>query len=137
MYQFIFISTVWNSSHVISTKEYGLNVCFIVTTKTKAWAHEVKWSIKGEKTSELSCPNDIEFDNNNEYQQICCLPTLENKFTISCKDTYGDGWHMGYLEIEGNRYCDKFTHGHEVTDILPNPAKQFCGEGRNPLNRTG
>ena len=30
-------------------------------------------------------------------------------------DSYGDGWHGGYLEIEGTQYCDTFLSGAETT----------------------
>ena len=28
-------------------------------------------------------------------------------------DSYGDGWHGGYLEINGQKYCEDFTTGSE------------------------
>ena len=30
-----------------------------------------------------------------------------------CKDSYGDGWNGGYIEIQGTRYCERFTSGRE------------------------
>ena len=34
---------------------------------------------------------------------------------MDCKCSYGDGWHGGYLEINGVRYCDDFSSGHKQT----------------------
>jgi len=105
--------------------KYGLNLCFDVVTITKSWAHEIQWNIKGASTN-VTCRNKEEFENNQVKTIMCCLPTLENEFKITCKDTYGDGWHLGHLEIMGKRYCENFTHGHEFSAVMSNPAKQSC-----------
>ena len=34
---------------------------------------------------------------------------------MDCEDSYGDGWHGGYLKIHGVKYCDDFKDGHEQT----------------------
>ena len=73
--------------------------------------------------------NEGYFDSYTWDLQICCLPTLESEYIITCKDTYGDGWHLGYLEILGNRYCENFNHGNEMLDVMRNPAKQDCEIG--------
>ena len=36
---------------------------------------------------------------------------------VTCDDSYGDGWHGGYIEIDGNKYCDDFTTG-KLQDLL-------------------
>ena len=33
-------------------------------------------------------------------------------FTIHCDDSYGDGWHGGFIEILGNNYCTGFSNGY-------------------------
>ena len=42
-------------------------------------------------------------------QRLCLLKP--GTFTIYCKDSYGDGWHGGYIEILGNNYCTGFSTG--------------------------
>ena len=32
-------------------------------------------------------------------------------YTIYCIDSYGDGWHGGFIEILGNNYCTGFSTG--------------------------
>ena len=32
-------------------------------------------------------------------------------YELTCKDKYGDGWHGGYVEIQGKKYCEKFSNG--------------------------
>ena len=43
------------------------------------------------------------------YEQECCLEAGEH--TVYCRDSYGDGWHGGYLEINGDKFCDTFDSG--------------------------
>ena len=46
-------------------------------------------------------------------QQRTCLLT-PGTFTLHCKDSYGDGWNGGHIEILGNSYCGDFTTGHNA-----------------------
>ena len=43
------------------------------------------------------------------YPETCCLQSGQQ--TLECKDSGGDGWKKGYIEIQGKRYCDKFNDG--------------------------
>ena len=61
------------------------------------------------------------------FEQKCCLPDHINDYAITCNDAYGDGWHGGYLEINGEKYCANFERGHKMFDILPN--KWYNREG--------
>ena len=45
---------------------------------------------------------------------------------MTCTDSYGDGWHGGYLEISGNQYCSQFSTGTEWIESMPND--QFVPE---------
>ena len=60
------------------------------------------------------------YGNYEEYTRKCCLPEDEEQFRIICKDTYGDGWHGGYLEINGIQYCDDFLSGTEQQEQMAN-----------------
>ena len=75
-------------------------------TTTKQYGNEVSWSLG-------TCPNAQTYESNNVYTQQCC--TGAGDFTLSCKDSYGDGWNGGYLEINGVKYCDDFSSGSEKT----------------------
>ena len=55
------------------------------------------------------------------------MPEDKEEFTIYCVDAYGDGWHGGYLEINGEQYCANFTNGDEFSDVLPNPSPEAPG----------
>ena len=59
------------------------------------------------------------------YTQQCTLLT-NIKYKLHCKDSYGDGWHGGYITIQGIRYCDQFCtpscYGQdEWNPTLPTP----------------
>ena len=36
-------------------------------------------------------------------------------YSLSCIDSYGDGWHGGYATILGVKYCTGFTSGKLAT----------------------
>ena len=48
-----------------------------------------------------------------ETAQECCQ--APGTYRLECKDRYSDGWHGGYLEIQGKKYCDDFLGGHLQT----------------------
>ena len=45
------------------------------------------------------------------YSEECCLDA--GKYTLTCDDTYKDGWHGGFITIQGKQYCEDFTDGHQ------------------------
>ena len=49
------------------------------------------------------------------YIKQCCLPS--GTHTLKCKDAWGDGWDGGYLEINGQKYCDNFNSNKHEEDI--------------------
>ena len=85
------------------------NVCFPVKLTTKTWANEISWSIG-------TCSSDQVYKNQKEYVKECCV--LSGDYTLKCKDSYGDGWHGGSIEIYGKSYCDDFKSGREATATL-------------------
>ena len=48
-----------------------------------------------------SCNRD-DFDKG--WNDVLCY-TTPGSYTIRCKDSYGDGWHGGYVNILGVDYC--------------------------------
>ena len=48
-----------------------------------------------------------------DYTEKCCL--APGTYTLDCKCSYGDGWHEGYLEIDGVKYCNDFSEGYSKT----------------------
>ena len=95
-------------------------------TVTKAWGKEITWNIGGTCDSKALG----KYENNQEDTQQCCVKDNE-KFVITCKDSYGDGWHDGYLEINGKKYCGDFSWGKEFLDELK--ATDLDGSGGQGL----
>ena len=114
-----------------STPE-GPQTCFNVKMVTTDWAEEIFWGIftPGCYAVDDSCPrchspldenqHQIPYENNQEYNSECCMPKDKEEFEIQCVDVYGDGWHGGYLEINGVKYCDDFE-GFDKVVSMPNP----------------
>ena len=75
----------------------------------KSWSEEVKFEIFG-PTYCAGGPYD-HWDSDNETD--CSL--VPGRYTLQCEDTYGDGWHGGYIVIGGTKYCEDFTSGHSKT----------------------
>ena len=104
--------------------------CFEVITYTHGWGHEMSWYIKG-TTSSISCNNNQEYDDYRMYMQECCMPTTDNEFSVTCIDSFGDGWRPGdHLEVDGRQVCGDFVIGYNYTTVIPNPIKRDCGAGR-------
>ena len=42
-----------------------------------------------------------------QYIDRCCLPPGD--YTLTCRDSGGDGWNGAIMEIQRHRYCDDFV----------------------------
>ena len=74
---------------------------------TKRYGKENSWTF-GE------CSSSQVYGNNQIYTEECCQKP--GSYSISCKDSAKDGWHGGYLEIEGTKYCTDFMDGLVKTE---------------------
>ena len=82
------------------------DICKDVQIRTEDWGDENSYSIG-------TCDAKQEYWDSSQYSEECCL--VPGTYTMDCKDSYGDGWHGGYLKIHGVKYCDDFKDGHEQT----------------------
>ena len=92
--------------------------CFEVKLTTANYGNEISWTLG-------SCESNGSYGNNGEYTQQCCL--MPGRYNLACKDSYGDGWHGGYIEVDGIKYCESFTSGNEETSeiIVQDGGKYF------------
>jgi len=52
--------------------------------------------------------------------------------TLNCIDSFGDGWHGGYLTIDGTNYCTGFTSGKlQTATIQVGVFEGFTGKGQD------
>jgi hypothetical protein len=59
-------------------------------------------------------------------------PLKQGEYELECRDDASDGWHGGWIVIDGKRYCDDFLTGHSKKytfsichDPLPITQKQL------------
>merc|ERR1711908_6990 len=100
----------------------------------KSWSEEVKFELFG-PTYCAGGPYD-HWDSDNETN--CSL--VPGRYVLKCEDTYGDGWHGGYIVIGGTKYCEDFTSGHEKTvefQITKAPTGDQANGGDEKAKATG
>ena len=78
---------------------------------TKDFSSEIYWSV-GSCTSYTNNYGENVYMDNAPFTQQCCLASGNHK--VTCADSHSDGWHGGYLEINGVKYCEDFTNGNET-----------------------
>lgn len=84
--------------------------CVNVTITTKRYGSEISWTLG-------HCSNQETYGSYNEYSNQCCLSN--GRHSLECKDSYGDGWHGGYIEVDEVKFCEDFTRGRGMTrDIM-------------------
>ena len=83
--------------------------CLKVKLSTADYGEEISWNIG-------SCQSNAVYDDNAEYTQRCCLKP--GTYNLECRDSAGDGWNGGYIEVNGNKYCDSFTSASDETSEI-------------------
>lgn len=83
--------------------------CFEVKLTTKSYGKENSWTLG-------ACSSDGTYDVKQEYVQTCCL--APGAYKLECKDSHGDGWHGGFIDVNGTRYCEGFSKGRVNTSQL-------------------
>ena len=78
-------------------------MCKNVKVVTKSYGWENTWALG-------ACESKETYQSNKEMTQECCQ--APGTYELECKDSHGDGWHGGYLEIQGKKYCEDFRGGH-------------------------
>ena len=79
---------------------------FNVSLTSRSWASEISWTLGG-------CSSKTVFENRKTHEGECSLPS--GQYTLVCKDSYGDGWHGGFIMISGKTYCESFDSGFSET----------------------
>merc|ERR1712154_51168 len=98
--------------------------CRVQTVKlyTLLYANEIEWDLLG--VSGCSSFRQ-EYENDSVYELECCIP--DETFTLKCMNSIGDGFHRGYLEIEGNKFCqDHFGFEKSVEISFPLEQPKGC-----------
>ena len=93
---------------------FNNNVCIQITATrkiisirmyTKSYGYENSWVLGScQSLSRRS------HKNHRGYTRYCYFST-GHTYRLTCKCSYGDGWHGGYIKIQGRTYCKGFTSG--------------------------
>ena len=83
------------------------------------FSHEISWTFG-------ACSSAQRYYYNTTTNVQCCQ--LAGNYELVCKDSNGDGWEGGYLEINGQEYCKEFNMGNEKKEnaTMANGNRNFC-----------
>merc|ERR1719498_954343 len=79
-----------------------------VTMTTTSWGNEITWTVG-------DCSGGP-YTNYATFTDDCCLEV--GTYTLSCNDSFGDGWHGGSILIGGTSYCGDFSTGSVQTETV-------------------
>ena len=101
--------------HILVSKE----ICIDINVVTKRYGKENSWEFG-------ACSSTQEYPSEYTTTERCCQP--EGSYQLICKCSFGDGWHGGYLEINGQEYCKQFIRGHKKieTATMIKGKQNFC-----------
>jgi len=85
--------------------------CTDIKIVTKSYGSENSWTFGSCSSSPFG------YATNQVYTEKCCQPA--GSYDFICKDSYGDGWHGGYIQIGGSeeKLCLDFTSGGSKTIV--------------------
>ena len=91
-------------------------VCTNIKIQTLSYGSENNWTY-GNCNSHYT----LEYTKNSMFTEKCCQPSMT--YELVCSDRAGDGWHGGYIEIGGVKYCEDFKTGSSQSHQVVMPGK--------------
>ena len=96
----------------------GNNVCVNIRVKTLRYGNENSWKFG-------SCSGPAQgstYSSRKTYNVQCCQPV--GTYELDCKDSYGDGWHGGWIKIGSSKtkLCKNFTDGSNQSQQVEHKA---------------
>ena len=83
-----------------------LDIIVYVYMTVKKYASEMSFTFY---SSSLTTCYRSTYSGSGTWTKTCYL--IPGDYTLSCIDSYGDGWHGGYITILGVKYCSGFSSG--------------------------
>jgi hypothetical protein len=83
-----------------------------VAMTVASYGSEISWKIH-DSSGSLACSGGP-YNNDSVYEESCHLSP--GSYTLTCLDSYGDGWHGGYLSIADVPYCG--NRGEDFTQLV-------------------
>jgi len=88
-----------------------------VTVTVVDWPSEMTWEIKDATTGAVVCERPHAYSTYGKQPTEACSLT-EGDYKVNCHDNEYDGWHGGFLEVDGHEFCLHFDDGHlKVEDL--------------------
>jgi len=98
----------------------GNGTCMSLTIRTKSWGHENSWYMPGCYNPRYGgeCGGGT-LSSHKTYRETCCCPG-KTVVELTCKCSYGDGWHGGFIYVQesGKYYCAGFLHGYSKRELV-------------------
>ena len=82
-----------------------------ISIDTRSWGSEISWTITDPQQNVL-CKGGP-YKSHSEETISCQLE--DGSYTLTCLDSYGDGWHGGSFNIDGANFCKDFRTGYKIT----------------------
>ena len=98
----------------------------IVVMKKLKFGHENSWTLGPDCSSD---PPE-QHGSYSYHTKTCTIFKGDNLLT--CKDSFGDGWHGGFLIIENQVHCHDFLDGLQKDVLLRITGTTGILEGENP-----
>ena len=86
-----------------------------INVKTVWYPEENYWEILAANGTQMCHGGPYQHEKTN-YPETCYLPGTG--YTLKCHDDADDGWHGGWIEVNGIKYCENFEDGHLETHAL-------------------
>jgi len=101
------ISAITGNNGGATTQKPDTNLCVNIIVKTLSYGIENSWKFG-------SCSGPAQgstYASYKTYSGKCCQPA--GTYELECKDSYGDGWHGGWIKIGATKteICKNFRNG--------------------------
>jgi len=91
-------------------------------TTTFSWGYECTWKVDGR---DAMCSSSRSFSSYSVRTETCCLTPGTHNF--NCFDSWGDGWHGGYVTVNGQKLCHDFNYGRKKSTVFTIAAPSGTG----------
>jgi hypothetical protein len=119
------MGTYATTSAMTGNTRYGPDVIM----KTVWFGSEVSWIITYGSTTVCSGSG----YSSSTYNVADCTLTSGYTYTAYCYDSYGDGWHGGYLLVGGSKVCDETSSFSSKTESFTFSARSSIDETNTGL----
>ena len=75
------------------------------------WGNEISYKITNGNGATVCSGGPFAW--HDEHALDCNLE--EGSYNLECIDSYGDGWHGGYITIDNKEFCRDFRSGHKTS----------------------